>query len=257
MNSVITAKILTLLVCYVGGPGTAKQSEPVLEKFMRTIEAATGWAKDSVQGVYRTRLSECQSYVDKNRPNAIVVDLPTYLKKHKAWKLEPLAHMGAATKKQYFVLVREGSYKTLAALKGKTLVTTLAKDARFISRAVFAKKLDAAKHFVLKRTRRALKGIRKVARGQADATLVDEAAFAHLKNLPLPKKLTAIFSSGKLPGLTLTLVSGTKAKLKKSLKKALPKICRGEGGKLCQTFSVSSFSPAKAALYRKLQKAYK
>ena len=253
----IAAKLLTLLICYVGGPGTAQQARPVLDTFLRHIERAAGWSKGSVGGVFETALPRCEAAIREGAPQMIVTDLPTYLARAKAWKLTPVAHMGAADAKRYYLLVREGSAAKVAALKGKTVVTTLAAQPRFISRIVFGGKLDAAKHFALRASVRPLKGIRAVARGRADATLVDEAAFAHLAELPLPKQLVAVHRSAPLPGLTLAAVKGrASAKLTKQLVAALPKLCTGPGEKLCRTFAVERFTAAKAALYRRLLRQY-
>lgn len=250
--------LLTLLICYVGGPGTTAQAKPVVDKFLRQIERAAGWAQGAAEGAYHAQRAACDKAMAAQQANAVVVDLPAYLAQHKAWKLKPLAHMGQADDKQYFVLVRKGSYKDLAALKGKTLSTTLADEPQFLSRVVFGGKLDAAKHFQLKQTRQPLKGIRAVSRGRAEATIVDEEAYAHLAELSgLPQPLEAIHRSAKLPGLTLAAVSGrASAKLIRELVAALPKLCAGAGEKLCRTFGVSAFTKARPAVYGKLVAAY-
>ncbi len=252
MNMLIT----TLLICNVGGPGTTRQAQPVVDKFLMRMEKVGGWSAKSQSGAYYTRLKDCDRYFADKKPKMIVTDLATYLERQKAWNLTPLAHMGSATSTRYHLLVPEGMAKDLAALKGKTLVTTLARRPLFLSKIVFGGKLDVATHFKLKRTRRPLKGLRKVARGHAEATVVEELAYQYLGELKLPKKLISIHQSERLPGLTLSIV-GSQPKLSKRIVKTLSKLCTGPGKGLCKTFRIKSFGRAKAALYRKLTQRYK
>ncbi len=253
----MVAKILTLLICYVGGPGTPQQAQPVVDRFLRQVEGVAGWKSNAARGIYQATLASCDAAMRQHQPNLVVVDLPAYLGQHRSWKLEPLAHMGKADKKRYFLLVRKGSFKDLASLKGKRLVTPLAADPTFLSRVVFGGKVDAAKHFKLSKTRRPLKGIRRVARGRADATVVDELAYGHLKELPLKTPLEAIHRSGALPGLTLAVVKGRTTKaLIAEIRRALPKLCAGAGAQLCRTFGIAAFTKANPAVFRRLAKQY-
>ena len=145
-----------------------------------------------------------------------------------------------------------------AALKGKVLVSTV-KDLTFVSRVILGGKLDLTRDLKVKTTRRPLKGIRKVARGRADATLVDAMAHGHLGELKLPVKLKVIHTSPGLPGLTLAVLQVNKGKEGKTIAKitaALSKLCAGEGKRLCKSFQIKTFNRAKAKIYRKLERQY-
>jgi hypothetical protein len=250
----------SLVICHVGGPGNTEQAKPVLDKFLRHVEQAGGIAKGSMSGEYHTAKESCLKYIDKNKPLFGVFDLATYLQLHRSYKLEPLACMGTMNSQRYHLLVRQGSFKNLKALKGKKLISNLVQDPRFVSRIILGGKIDAAKHFELAHTRRPLKGIRKVARSRAEATLVDGLAYTHLAELKLPVKLVSIYDSPALPGLTLTVLGAQKgAKAKQVIRKmvkALPKLCAGPGKSMCQTFQVTSFTQVKPGSYVGLEKKY-
>jgi hypothetical protein len=252
------AQASSLVVCHVGGPGSTAQAKPVLEKFIRHMEKSGGLDAGSMAGEYHTTKAGCLAYIKNNKPAFGVFDLATYLEHHKAWKLRPLASMGTLKSQRYHVLVREGSFKNLAALKGKTLISSHLADATLVSRIIFDGKLDAAAHFKLKTTRRPLKGIRKVARAKADATLVDQMAYEHLSELQLPAKLHAIHSSPKLPGLTLSTLGVNKPEKKTvdKLIRSLPKLCAGEGKKMCETFQITAFIKVKAGALKTLERKY-
>lgn len=252
-----TALAQSLAICHVGGPGSTSQAKPVLDKFLRHIESASGLPAGSMKGEYHNTLSGCLAYIKKSNPLLGVFDLPTFLAHRKALKLQPMACMGSATGQSYHLLVREGSFKDLGALKGKTLYVTL-DDMTFVSKVVLGGKVDAAKHFKVKTSRRPLKGIRKVARGKAEATLVDAMARDHLKELDLPAKLVSIHSSPGMPGLTMAVLGTAKANptVVKKITAALPKLCSGDGKKMCKTFQVTAFTKVKQAIYRRLAKKY-
>jgi hypothetical protein len=249
-----------LLICHVGGPGTTAQAEPVLKKFLRQMEQAAGFKENEAQGAYYSRFADCKAYAEANKPVMGAFDLATYLRIRKEWKLQAFAHVGSADAKRYHVVVRKDSHKDLASLKGKTLIVSAGQDPRFLSKIIFAgKKLDAAKHFVLQETQRPLRGIRAVARGTADATLIDETAYAHLQELKLPTELASVYSSKALPGLTLAVIGTNSTKSSALIRRmigALPKLCAGAGESLCRSVQVKSFHKADPKLYRKLQQTY-
>lgn len=248
----------TIVICHVGGPGTGAQARPWVDKFLRHLEKVAGQKAGSFSGEYHTTLGGCLSYVARHKPLFGVFDLPTYLRQRKAWKISPLGHLGKADDQRYHVLVRKGSHADLAALKGKTLVSTVA-DLNFVSRIILGGKLDVAKQMKVKTTRRPLRGINHVARGKKDATLVDAVAHAELKELKLPVQLVSIHRSAGLPGLTLAVLQVHSAGAKQLVAKmaaSLTKLCSGEGQRLCQSLSIKAFSKARPAIYHRLEKQY-
>lgn len=247
-----------MVICYVGGPGNTKQAVPVVAKFLRHMEQVSGLKAGSMTGEYHTTRSACMDYIKRAKPSFGVFDLATYLNQSSALKLRPLACMGKPDGTRYHLLVRKGSYGTLKELQGKQLISSLVKDLAFVSKIIFKADVDASKHFKIKYTRRPLKGVRRVARQRADATLVDHMAYHHLGELKLPVKLKSIYRSPGLPGLTMASLDGgrgAEAAVKKIIK-ALPRLCAGEGKKMCQTFNIKVFSKVRGANYAKLVRAY-
>lgn len=248
-----------LVICNVGGPGTTKQAQPVLDRFLRHMEQASGLKSGSMTGEYHTTRQACLDYIKQHGPAFGVFELATYLSQAQALKLRPLASMGKPDGTRYHLLVREASdYAALKDLRGKTLISSLLDDLTFVSKIIFAGAVDAGVHFKIARTGLPLKGLRKVAREQADAALVDNVAYEHLGELTLPHKLKSIFASAGLPGLTMASLDGGKGAddAVKKVIKALPRLCTGEGQKMCQTFNIAAFHPVKPALYQKLVRAY-
>lgn len=252
----VTAQALVLLICNLAGPGTADQAAPVLAKFLRHFEQRGGWSAETLRGVYETEATACAASYRREAPRLVVADLPTYLTQRRTWALRPLAHLGAADAQRYYLVVRAGGPRTVAALAGQPIVSVL-RDARFVARVVLGGKLRE-QALTLRPTTRPLQGLRAVARGQAAATLVDEVTFRHLGQLQLEAPLESIYQSPALPGLTL-LLSGKDAgrALERRVRQALPELCRGAGAELCKTFAVPAFVAAAPAALRRLEAAYR
>ena len=68
-----------------------------------------------------------------------------------------------------------------------------------------------------------------------------------------------LYRSPALPGLTLAVSKHGHQddKLEKRVREALPKLCTGEGAKLCRTFDMAGFTEAKPSLYAKLKRQYR
>lgn len=249
----------SLAICHDGGPGSTQQAAPSVELFLRQMETVAGLDVGSLSGEYHTARAACASYVASATPPLAVVDLATFLHYRARWGLEPIAHLGPADSVRYHVLVRDGSYPDLTALAGKTVISATPADAAFVERVVLQGAGAAAAALKLDFTGRPLKGVRKVAREQADATLVDQDAYDHLAELGLPTKLVSIQASQGLPGLTLVRVgqhAGGEAALITKVRAALPKLCTGDGQKLCKSFGVQAFSHADPSLFARLAGLY-
>ena len=249
LGTATSAHAEALAICHDGGPGNTKQAAKAVETFLRHTEATAGLTSGSLTGEYHTQRGRCEAYVTTSSPVLVVLDLATHLSKAKAWNLQPVAHLGADDAVRWHVVVREGTYADLASLKGKTLLSTAPDDSAFVHQIALGGK---ASGLSVKHSRRALKALRKVGRGTAEAALVDHEAVAHMASLDLPHKLVSIHTSEGLPGLTMSAT--TRGATVDKVKKALPKLCDGDGRKLCKTFKVKRFRSANPGRIKALLK---
>ena len=244
-----------LAICHDGGPGNTKQAAETVDTFLRHTERSAGLEANSMVGEYHTTRAACVAYISKAKPALVVLDLATHL--HLAERLGPLAHMGKPDAVSWHLLVREGTFHAPDALSGKAVLAVTPQDPAFIAGIALGAKPDLASSLELSYTSRALKAVRKLAKGKVDAALVDQDTVAFLPELNLPVKLVSVHTSSGLPGLTMSSVNGQAAPdVVRKVKAALPKLCQGEGASLCKTFKVSAFQPAKRSLYRDLAKRY-
>lgn len=244
-------RIITLLICNVGGPGQSHQAQDAVNQFLTHLKKS-GEISAELKGVYLTKESACHAFIQKHNPELVVADFPTHIVKHKDWTLRPIAQMGKVNRLKYHLLVRENDKSSIKKING-LLVTALKKRKRFIEKIVLHQKLP--KDIEIKSVKRPLKAIRKLARKQANSALVDDFAYRFLSQIKLPEKLITIFSSKTFPGLSLNMRIKDND-LEKRLLKALPKLCQGQGEILCKTFGVQSFIKLKPNAYKKYYQRY-
>ncbi len=245
-----------VVVCHVGGPGTTKQAQPSLDRFLRHLEGVAGIEAGSLRGEYHTRAAACAEYVDREEPALGVFDLATWLGQNDDWGLRPIAHFGKPKGERYHLLVRKGAYHDLESLRGARLTSLYVGDNDFTSRIVFGKRIDVKEHFDAHLARRALRAVRAVKRGKKDAALVDHFTYQHLPEVDPEGELKALFSSEGLPGLTLGQLEGRATPMGQRVAGALAKVCTGEGEALCKAMQVESLVQANGRLMSRLQKRY-
>ncbi len=253
------ASAQSVAICHDGGPGSTRQAAEAVEQFLRHVERVAGLTAGSLSGEYHTTRKACATYVASAHPAVALLDTGTYLAHVRPWRLEPVAHMGAADAVRYHVLVREGSSSDLASLQGKRVAAAVPDDSRFLAGIAVGGDKGSPTTWDTRFVRGALKALRQVAREEAEAAVVDNDAYAHLADLDLPKKLTSIHRSDPVPGLTMFAVGAnaeTSADVVDRIKAALPKLCAAEGAKLCKTFDVKGFTPAEPAIYDALRQRY-
>ena len=247
------------LICQAGGVTTADDAKPYIEGFGKYLAKKLGWDADTYEVRFET--VNCLKTLETWKPAYATIPLGDFLAAEARLGLKPLvlAKVSGKTSTRYRLLVKKGTYADLDALKGKILTGNMVGDAAFLSRVIFKGALDAAAHFVLKQKKRPLKAIRKVARGKADAALVDALQFDSLQALAVFQKLEVIFTSEPIPNLGLVHIEGAaKGADVATFKDALIAMCSDpEGSEICKTFSLEGFIDAKAGALQEVRNLYR
>ncbi len=250
-----------LLVCYPGGPVKDSQAEGAMGDMLRTIEALGGWPAGTFRHEFTTRLDVCRKKLAERPPHFTILSLGLFLEAREAHHLAPLVQprIKGQTADVLRVLVRKGTFKKLADLQGKTLGGSMLEEREFLRRVAFEGALDPAVHFQLKPNKRALQSLRKLAKGELDAVLVNQIQYDGLPGLPFARDLEVIHSSAPMPLVGVAADEGrVPAAERKRMAEALAKMCAaGEGAKQCELFGVEAFLPAPADAYQKVQALWK
>ena len=231
------------LICQASGVTTAEDAKPYIDGFGKYLAGKLGWDAETFEIRFET--GNCLKVMETWKPAYATVPLWDFLAAEGRLKMEPLvfAKVGGETSTRYRVLVKKGTFASIDLLKGKILTGNMVADATYLTKVVFKGTLEAASHFVLSQKTRPLRSIRKVARGKADAALVDSLQYESLKELAVFAKLAVIFTSEAVPNLGLIYVKGAAKDGDVSVfRDALIKMCGDPDGEdICKTFGLEGF----------------
>jgi ABC-type phosphate/phosphonate transport system substrate-binding protein len=191
---------LRLLICQPGGPDLAVEQQSVIDKMYRYIERKTGLEKGRISGLYTNDRKVCLAELEKGV--AIVIpSLPLYLEHQDQYGMVPVAQLelnGKVEDHFYLLVANDSPLKTTADLAGKTIVGTHSGCARFVLEIVLMGKVSKT-NVTLVEERLGMRSVRKVAKGEAHAVLLDGAQYRRLAGTQFEKKLRVLHTSDPLP----------------------------------------------------------
>ena len=246
-----------MIFVLTGYPGTTKQAQGHIDRFLRHAEKVLGWKQGSSSGAYYSDPVEGPKHLKSDSPGMAVVTPDIYLKYRKSLKMKIVAKVRAASRgeEQYSVVVKKGTAKSLVDLKGKKVAGMILSDPVFVSSIVFSGKLAASDVEIIHEPR-PLSGLRAVNRGKVDAAVVDQAVVKHMKTLSFGADLEVIHTSVKLPPpVVVSFPSGRKNV--SNFKSRMSELCgSGEGKEICTSIQLSSIDKASEKDYASIISLY-
>jgi ABC-type phosphate/phosphonate transport system substrate-binding protein len=240
--------------------GDSQSAKPYIAKFTGYLEEALKWPTGSLKGSFHVERPDILAYIKATKPGLAVLEPPLYFELRAKEKLTPIAQLESKdlSSSKMHLVVKDPALKSLDALKGKRLWTTLAESPVYLSKVVLGGRVDAAKHFKMKRIGRADKGVRAVLRGDADVALLDDDQLANAKKMEGGDTLRSIFDSPALPALPLcTFGQSLSAKDQKALVQALLKMCGSpKGAPVCKEMRIQRISAVNLTLLKEAQKRF-
>jgi len=243
-----------VLVLKEHGIGSAAQAQPYVDKFVSIAAKQNGWASSKAQ--FQTTRAAADTFVQAEKPHYGILSLAALLGLKDKYKLDILGQVAVARAggQQYFLISK--SAPDLAGCKGKRLATDHADDAKFVESVVFGGKLKLA-DFTLVATTRPLQGIKKVAAGEAECALIDDAQLAELAHLEGAEGVRSVWSSDKLPPMAVVAFPSAPAAERKAFQASFGKLCEGDGKTACAEVGIQSFKVAADSDYAAVIAAYK
>lgn len=243
-----------VLVLKEHGIGSSAQAQPYVDKFVALAAKQNGWAASKAQ--FHTTRSGADGFVQAEKPHYGILSLAAFLGLKDKYKLDVIGQVAVARAggQQYFVVSKTAG--DLAGCKGKRLATDHADDVKFVEQVVGAGKLKLA-DFTLVATTRPLQGIKKVAGGEAECALVDDAQLAELAHLEGADGIRSIWSSDKLPPMVVAAFPSAPAAERKAFQASFGKLCDGDGKTACAEVGIQSFKTAADSDYSAVISAYK
>jgi hypothetical protein len=235
--------------------GDAQAAAPYIAQFMRYAEEALKWPPNSASGEFATKEATAVAYIEKQKPGFGIFDPEVFFSLHKKYDLQVIASVQIKDLPtgRLSVVVKNPAYKSLADLKGKTVVSNYLGNPKYISKIVFEGKLDAEKDLKLEPTSSPSKGLKKVAAGEADATIVDDAQLEQMKQID--PGLKSIYQSPKLPA-TPAVAFGKHPEKDAFAKMVLGMCGDKKGAEVCKNLRIEKFTPPDKAAYDEAIRRY-
>jgi ABC-type amino acid transport substrate-binding protein len=242
-----------VVVCYPGGPVSETEANAAMNAMLRVVERVGEWEPQRFNSFFTADVDECRRLLSSKKPSFAITSLGLFLEQRQAHHLIPVVQprMRGASSERYHVMVRKGSTASLDALKGKSVGGTVFEEPEFMSKIVFAGRIDPRTFFNLKPGRQAIRALRALDKGELDAVILNGQQFAALASLPLKTPLEAVFTSAEIPLMGLVAdETSSSAGDRSRFAKALSGMCADtEGKKLCDLFGVEAFTAVNPAVF--------
>jgi hypothetical protein len=232
---------VNIMILKEHGVGSASSAQTYVDKLLTHVAQQNGWA--SASGKYLTSRSQAKTYISESDPHFGILSLPAFLDLRDKHKLEVIgsAEVVGGGGRQYFIV--SASEKSLAGCKGKVLGTDHGDDTRFIDKVVGKSDFSLA-DFKVEDTRRPMKTVNAVARGEVDCALIDDAQKVAMAKVEGGDALEVVWSSSKLPPMVVVALPSAPAAELRGFQSNLTKVCSGDGASACKEVGLASLSKA-------------
>jgi ABC-type phosphate/phosphonate transport system substrate-binding protein len=243
---------------HAGAGANAQNAQPYIDQFLRITEQMTGWPANSAKGEWVDDQKAAEKAIAERKPGFAIMDPEVFLELRKKEALEPIAEVKGQTfnKGHYSLVVKDPALKTLADLKGKKVISNHLASPKYVSKVAFGGKVDVDKEFTLVKTAQPSKPLKAVARGEADAALIDDEQLAQMKEIA--PDLKVIWTSPALPPTPVVAFTKNSTPADRAaFAKALPKMCNDAKGKpVCESMFIDKFVPVDKAVFTEAAKKY-
>jgi hypothetical protein len=237
---------VNILILKEHGVGSASTAQEYVDRLVAHVAKQNSWAAAS--GKYVTTRSAGKTYIQESDPHFGFLSLGAFLEFRGPNKLAVIgtAEVTGGGGRQYFIV--STSQTSLEGCKGKTLGTDHGDDVRFIDKVV-GKSDFSLSDFKVEDTRRPMKTVNAVARGEVDCGLIDDAQHAALADVEGGSAVKVVWTSDKLPPMVVVAFPSAPAAERTGFASKLGSACSGDGAAACKEVGLSSLAKADESVY--------
>lgn len=194
-----TAEPLTLVAWAPGYPGTTEQAQPSMDAFAEGVAAAAGWAREEFRAVYYPKVEDGRERLAAGDAALVIVPLPVYLEFGESLELRPLLRVvqEGGHEETWSLVAHRGALNSASDLSGWSLEGVAGFSPRFVRR-VLASWGTLPADVEIGFNARVLSVLRKAARGEPVAALLDRAQAEALERLPFAADLEVVAISAPM-----------------------------------------------------------
>jgi len=240
----------TLVACAPGYPGSTEDAQPTLDSFAQAAAAAAGWEAGSLGALYTNIEEEGVARLSAADAALALVPVPFYLKHGKKLGLEPLIAVtleGGATV-VWGLAARKGRVTSPASLAGWEVAAMVGYAPDFVRGTVLGAWGKVPSSTRIAFSPRVLSALRRAARGEDVAVIVDGAQAGAIPALPWGDDLEVVFQAPPVPAHLLCAVKDRlQAEKTEELVEALLALHEtDEGSVLLASMQIVRFEPLDA-----------
>lgn len=242
-----------VLIIKEQGVGSAAQAQPYVDRLVAAAGKVNGWP--ATEGKFATTREAAEEYIHTADPHFGIMSLPAFLALRGKHQLEVMgkADVSQGNGREYHIVSK--TQADLAGCKGKTLASNHVEDARFAEKVIGGGAFTLA-DFTLVPTKRPVQTIKKVAAGEAECALIDDAQFAELSKIEGTAGIKSVWKSDKLPPMVVVAFPSAPAPERATFKSALGKVCSGDSKAACGEVGIKNLGPASTSDYQAVITAY-
>lgn len=202
---------VTLVVCAPGYPGSTAEAQPAMDGLAATVATAAGWGGGELAAEYHE--TEAGGLERLGRPDAALalVTLPFFLEHRAELGLEPVVQpvaTGRPASEPWSLVAGAGKVAKPGDLAGWELLSLAGHSPRFIRGPGLGDWGELPDSLQITFSGAVLSGLRRSARGEPVALLLDGPQTAALAGLPFADSLEVVVASPPLPVSLLCTVRG-------------------------------------------------
>jgi len=251
------AEGMDMLFCLPGFPGSSSQAQPFIDRMLRHLETKLGWSEGSMKGAYIPDGEKGIARLEANAPGLALVGPSIYAGRCGSLGMKVIAkvEVNGRGQEKYSVVAGKDGVSSLAGLAGKKLTGAVLADEKYVVNVLLGGEVPMGS-LVFDPQKRPLKALRNVARGKADAAVVDQFTVDHMSEIEELADLRVIHTSAPVPAPAV-VVMGAGKQHAAALAEVLVGMCDKPDGKdLCRTLTITSIKAATDADYAGLRRRY-
>lgn len=251
---------VTLVACAPGYPGDTEQAQETMDAFAAGVARAAGWGAGKVGAVYHAELDEGLERLSRAEAMIALVPLPFYLEYRERLSLAPLLEVvqQAGSREVWSVVARRGAVEGPSSLAGWELAGMPGYSPRFVREVALGEWGALPADSTVSFSSRVLSVLRKAARGEPVAALLDTAQTAALDSLSFADQLEVVTQSAALPATLVCRVGdGLDDAGASGMADGLLRMHEMEGGaELLESIRIVRFTTLDAGLLRALEEGF-
>ena len=200
---------LGLIVCAPGYPGSTAEAQPAMDGLAEAVSEAAGWPPGALTAAYFEDETAGVSALDDPHAGLALVTLPFFLEHRKSLGLRPVllaVPTGRRAAEPWTLVAGAGKVAAPTDLDGWTVMSLAGHSERFVRGVALGDWGELPDSATISFSPRVLTALRKAARGEPVAVLLDAEQAAAIDTLPFADQLEVVHRSPPVPVSVLCLV---------------------------------------------------